>query len=108
GQKQTCSGRRGLWMGKNKLVWGVEAFGWAKRILFGASRPQVWRKESYSMRLGLRLFDSKSLKRRKPRFGLSRALCKPNAAIEKFGRFRAWCFGRRLTRRSRKEGDTYG
>src|SRR3989442_1520348 len=37
GEKQTCSGRRGLWMGKNKLVRGVEACGWGKKNLFGAS-----------------------------------------------------------------------
>ena len=53
GEKQTCSGRRGLWMDKNKLVRSVEAHGWAKTNLFGASRLVDGQKQTCSGRRGL-------------------------------------------------------
>src|SRR2546427_4615697 len=85
-QKQICSGRRGLWIGKNKLVRGVEALG-SPRIFFsevprafgGPKRVSIFETESHFLRLESqemillhRLFLRYSLKRRKPRFGLSR------------------------------------
>src|SRR5437660_12257982 len=53
GEKQTCSGRRGLWMGKNKLVRGVEACGWGKTNLFGASRLVDVEKQTWYVRRGM-------------------------------------------------------
>src|SRR2546426_7146887 len=35
GEKQTCSGRRGLWMGQNKLVRGLRSCGLRKTQFFG-------------------------------------------------------------------------
>src|SRR6266478_1967297 len=53
GEKQTCSGRRGLWMGRNKLVRGVEACGWGKTNLLGASKIVEGEKQICSGRRGL-------------------------------------------------------
>jgi len=59
GEKQTCSGRRSSRMGKNKLVRGIEARGWGKTNLFGASKLEDGEKQTCSGRRSLRMGKNK-------------------------------------------------